>query len=219
MYGSTLRRSMHGIVYMAKSPKNAVRWVNGRIQKKSPMDLRLPWIAWDCIDELSSSRLWPGMRVFEWGAGGSTLFFLERECEVVTIESSPAWTDAIVRAVENLGGSASERWELRTFDIAGSREQGQAFIDTVAQGHPWDLVLVDGFLTEWPSRLSCLKRAREHVKPGGMLVLDDAWRNEFLEVPELLLPGWKRERFRSLGPCRLGVTQTDIYTKPSPDPQ
>ena len=72
----------------------------------------------------------------------------------------------------------------------------------------FDIIVVDGS-EEWNLiRPICFEKAEKHVKKGGVIVVDDSWR-----YPEL------RERnqakdfqvFQSVGPCRPGVTSTDIF--------
>jgi hypothetical protein len=43
---------------------------------RSTVSLRLPWLPFDLIDDLRE-RVGPRSRVFEFGGGGSTLFFLD----------------------------------------------------------------------------------------------------------------------------------------------
>ncbi|MCA9907704.1 MAG: hypothetical protein KC519_03580, partial [Anaerolineae bacterium] len=49
-----------------------------------------PWLGFDAIDYLAA-RISPGWRVFEYGSGGSTLFWLKSGAEVVSIEHDADW--------------------------------------------------------------------------------------------------------------------------------
>ena len=54
----------------------------------------------------------------------------------------------------------------------------------------------------------CFERAENQIKPGGIIVIDDSWR-----YPGLRKKNRAKEfrEFRSVGPCRPGVTSTDVY--------
>ena len=54
----------------------------------------------------------------------------------------------------------------------------------------------------------CFRKAEEHVKPNGIIVVDDSWR-----YPSLRENNRARDVkvFQSVGPCLLGVTSTDVF--------
>lgn len=213
MEGNTLTRSLRGIAYMVRSPRDAVRWVRGKVSPSSPIKLGLPWVSWGAIDRLEA-LVRPGMRVFEWGGGGSTLFWLGKGCHVTTVESSEFWLKAMKEEIAQRGWS--DRAEMRLVE-AEKQEPAliSRYVQEVHQGKPWDIVLVDGLEESYVGRVACLREipGKGVVNPGGFLVLDDAWRENYQVTPSIL-DGWKRETYRGLGPCRPGVTQTDIYHAP-----
>jgi spermidine synthase len=72
----------------------------------------------------------------------------------------------------------------------------------------FDVIVVDGS-EEWTRiRPVCFEKAQEHIKPGGIIVVDDSWR--YSEIRERHRAKSFRV-FQSVGPCRPGVTSTDIY--------
>src|SRR5204862_2316387 len=73
----------------------------------TPTEMRIPWISYPAIKMLEKI-LKPEMRVFEWGVGGSTLFFLERERQLVSIEQDLQWEEKISTATE-LNNTAWQR--------------------------------------------------------------------------------------------------------------
>ena len=66
------------------------RLIGPPLQKRIPLDLRLPWFSWGAIRYLQE-HIKPGMKVFEWGSGGSTLFFADRHCDVYSFEDNLRW--------------------------------------------------------------------------------------------------------------------------------
>ena len=209
MTGNTIERSARALNYMARNPWDGAKWIADRLYGKSPIEEGLPWVAWPCIRFLSA---WvkPGFKVFEWGGGGSTLFFLDAGCHVTTIESSKAWAEKILAKVESRP-DAESRLSLRLIEAdPGRPAEIENYVLSVLDGQPWDLILVDGLEEEYLSRVECAKIAPTALRRGGAIALDDAWRPEYRSVPHLLSP-LRRQSFRGFGPARLGVTQTDLY--------
>ena len=54
----------------------------------------------------------------------------------------------------------------------------------------------------------CFQLAETVIKPGGIIIVDDAWR--YADIIKNHLAKERRD-FQSIGPCRPGVTSTDIY--------
>ena len=192
---------------MLRHPRHAASWVHDRVSSSGPAAQGLPWIAWPCIDFMAA-YLTPAHHVFEWGGGGSTVFFLEKGCRVTTVESSDEWIEQLEARVRAMPGDARSRWDLRRVPVIDNADPAIAeYIDQVNSGGPWDLVMVDGW-----SRFKCLQAGLHTVKPGGMLVLDNANQKQFDSVPGVM-QRWERHEFRGLGVARSWVTQTDAYVR------
>jgi predicted O-methyltransferase YrrM len=197
---------------MVAAPTEGLLWIKDRIHQESPIDMAMPWMSYGAINYLDE-KVQRGWRVFEWGGGGSTIFFLERGCKVTTVESSVHWIGELELAANNIGGLTS--LEIRYIEAETmSKEAVDEYVASVHDGQPWDLVIVDGLEENYITRVDCIKELAGSVRPGGLVVLDDSWRDQYLQVPEIL-KRWRRLIFRGLGPARLGVTQTDIYVAPS----
>lgn len=196
---------------MLRHPRHAANWAHDRISSAGPAAQGLPWIAWPCIDFMSD-YVQSTHRIFEWGGGGSTLFFLKKGCRVTTVESSAEWVRELEQQIQTLGPEARSRWDLRFVAIADNNDPAvPEYIGQVEDGAPWDLVMVDGW-----SRLKCLLAGMHHVKSGGVLVLDNANQRQFDSVPGVM-ERWERHKFRGLGVARSWVTQTDAYVLTAPN--
>lgn len=175
------------------------------------------------------TRLHPGMAVFEFGSGGSTLFWLRHGCRLVSIEHDPEWY-AVLRdrlsattgvdyrlippeprtdsgaepdpADPSAYASMDERFRLHDFRPYASS------IDAYPDAH-FDIVIVDG-----RSRPSCVVHAAPKVKPGGMLVLDNAERAYYLEQASGALAGFVLEEYAGCGPCNFHLWKTNVYIRP-----
>jgi predicted O-methyltransferase YrrM len=165
----------------------------------------LPWLSWPAVDFLKL-HLQPGMRVLEFGGGGSTEFFLSRGCDVVTVERSMEWVDKIRERVDRIG--AAPRWQLAyvpesaaPFDYFGSLRMG-----------PWNVILIDAAY-----RLECLEAARDYLTRDGMILFDNADLDCYSTAPSLM-HGLSRLEFAGLGVGRKDATKTDIYYRTLPEP-
>jgi hypothetical protein len=190
---------------MMKNPRHAGAWFRDRFDREPPSRQGLPWIAWPCIDFLEA-RLKPTHRIFEWGGGGSTLFFLKKGCFVSTVESDRGWLEQIETEVNKLGSEARARWDLRWVPAQGNDDP--LIADYVAQIHaggPWDVVMVDGW-----SRRRCFYEAHNELNRGGALILDNADQRQYSDIPSTMA-GWEHHPFRGLGVARSWTTQTDAY--------
>ncbi len=114
-----------------------------------------PWLAEAAI-EYFESLLNKDMKVIEHGGGGSTLWLAERVAEVMTVEQNAAWYEAI-RAKAPINVCMCGAFVTDTPD--------------------YDLLFIDGEPVE--DRGWWLDHAREYVRAGGHIVLDNANRPEY----------------------------------------
>jgi len=176
------------------------------INGASPLDLELPWFSYAAIDFLAE-RLSPDMQVCEYGSGGSTLFFARRTKSVFSIEDNPKWFELVSRRLQKKG-IANATLKLAPFDFKNpvgfeTSEYLNAIPDEI-----FDVVVVDGS-EEWTQvRPMCFKHVEKRIKPGGIIIVDDSWRYPALRTDN---NAKRYEVFQSLGPCRPGVTSTDIF--------
>lgn len=229
-FGSWLRlRPRCGLLALVRAYP---RWRKSVSRGVDTVTLRLPWINYAAIDCLAE-RLRPGDRVFEYGCGGSTLFFLDLGLRVISVEHEEEWLSR-VRELANTGDAATA-WQgfLRQpragagvpsprdlADIDGYRSANRRFaefsfedyagaIDTFPDAH-FDLVLVDG-----RARPSCVKHSARKVRPGGLLLLDNTERSYYLDRSPACLPGW-RKVLDSFGPTptQSHFTRCTVWQRP-----
>jgi predicted O-methyltransferase YrrM len=180
-----------------------------------------PWLTRTAIDFIGE-WLSPSDTVFEWGSGRSTAWFARQVTRVISVEHDPVWYE---RVAGQLGDSSGvERHLAKTSDDIKdeSSERYVAVIGTLPDD-AIDLVLVDGL-----HRDECALRAVEKVRPGGLLVLDNAdwyfatgshspaskWKKKLWSDTwgrfETAVAGWRRIVTTN------GVWDTVIWIKPSP---
>lgn len=176
--------------------------VNGR----TPLDLELPWFSYAAIDFLAEFAR-PHMRVFEYGSGGSTLFFARRVQSVHSIEDNPVWYELVTERLREKGLD-NAALKLHRFDFKKAEDFEHSSYYRAMPDAQFDILVIDGS-EEWTQvRPICFRKAESHVKPGGLIVVDDSWR-----YPALRDTHHARDMriFQSVGPCRPGVTSTDIF--------
>jgi hypothetical protein len=180
----------------------------------NPLSDRLPWITFPAIKFLKGF-LKNDMRVFEYGTGGSTVFFAERVKEVISTEHDPLWLEKVSGCLRNLeyqnwyshliepkvdslfaNKSPSEPDDYISTDEGFKGKSFQEYVLSIDQypNQYFDLVLVDG-----RARPSCIKQAIPKIKPGGFLVLDNSDRAYYLEKVQTYLNDWLFLDFP--GPC------------------
>ncbi len=173
---------------------------------KTPLDLELPWFSYAAIDFLDH-YLKRDMTVCEYGSGGSTLFFAQRVQSVYAIEDNPKWHALVTRRLE-AKGVHNVKVKLCPFDFKNPAGFEDSSYLNALPDERFDVIVVDGS-EEWVQvRPICFARAEEHVKHGGIIVVDDSWR-----YPGLRQKNRARDHrvFQSVGPCRPGVTSTDVF--------
>lgn len=203
--------------------------------KKTPLDLELPWItiiARNYIENYFKNKSKAESKIFEFGSGGSSLFFLKFANQVVSIEHDKEWFELVKRTVngKNIKGwngqliapapinnksqiilDASEPLHYYTTDetfLNCSFKNYASYIDNFPDNY-FDIVLVDG-----RSRPSCLYHSLDKVKERGLLVLDNAEREYYLSknIIDETKFSLVINSFSSVI-CQTSFSQTNIYIK------
>src|SRR5690606_17385416 len=85
--------------YKARKPvwpllRHLPDFVYYNVGDRTPLERELPWITVGAMREIRK-YLKPEMRVFEYGSGGSTLFFARQVKEVVSVEHHAEWYEKV----------------------------------------------------------------------------------------------------------------------------
>jgi predicted O-methyltransferase YrrM len=157
-----------------------------RILKK---EVRKPWMKYREIrvmeDLLSGLR---PKRALEWGAGYGTSHFSRLMAPGgtwIAIEHDPEWASRIRQeapANVEIHAVPGERQPWLPENGDGTYGDFQEYVEYPSRLGPFDFILVDG-----RAREACLRRAREMLAPGGVVVLHDANRH-FLKAAWELFP-------------------------------
>jgi len=191
---------------------------------------RLPWLTYDAIHYLTA-QVRPDLKVFEYGSGGSTLFWASRTSLCVSVEHDPAWAARLrpllseapqvelrLVAPEPLTGAPHAASEADFADPAQYLSSDAAYagmsfrsyvtqIDAFPNGF-FDVVVVDG-----RARPSCVAHGVAKVRPGGMFILDNADMPHYLIHTRQFLSEFDVMEFHGVFPGGGQIGQTNIYRR------
>ncbi len=173
---------------------------------KTPLDLELPWFSYAAIDFLKD-YVQPDMRVCEYGSGGSTLFFASRAASVVSIEDNALWFELVSQRLQQKGVTNVVIRHC-PFDFKNPVGFEDSDYLLAIPDDEFDIIVVDGS-EEWTQvRPTCFQKAESRIRRGGIIVVDDSWRYPILREKH---HARSFKVFQSVGPCRPGVTSTDVF--------
>ncbi len=127
--------------------------------EQRPIDGRsrpLPLYTYPAIEFLAQFD-YGDKRVFEYGAGSSTLFWMERAGRVVSVENDRTWYERLKSVVR---GNVELRLE---------EDDGYPFC-IESYDEAFDVIIIDGI----GYRYDCAALAIKKLAPGGVIVLDNA---------------------------------------------
>lgn len=206
--------------------RHLLRW----IRSMSPdflFDEPSPWITCDAYDYLRK-RLPQGARVFEYGSGGSTLFWKHRGAALVSVEHDREWYETVRRRLGNSpgvdyrlvppeqragGGNGADPSEPRDYASDDTRYAGLSFRNYVSQIDAFPDASFDVLLIDGRARPSCIMHGGGKVRIGGFLVLDNADRSYYTEKVRAYLENYERRRFFGVLPSIPYFSATDVYVR------
>lgn len=192
---------------LIRRPGNIGRYLaHNVIAPRPPIELELPWFAYTAIDFLEKF-LQPHMRVFEFGSGGSTLFFAKRVRGVVSVEDDLHWHDMMANKLTR-DGLTNVDLRFCPVQFSNAEEFAESRYVRAVRERTFDVIIVDGSESNLEMRPICFRAAEEQIAPGGIIIVDDSWRYQTLRQS---CRAQKSETFESVGPARFGVTSTDVY--------
>jgi predicted O-methyltransferase YrrM len=129
-----------------------------------------PWLTRDACRWLEE-WLCPSHVGVEWGSGRSTLWFAERVGRLTSIEHVPSWHARVKSQLENRGVRNVD-YHLALLEAIGDHGAAR-YVEIGARGptESLDFALVDGTLRDL-----CTQAAMRRLRPGGLLVIDNAER-------------------------------------------
>ena len=152
----------------------------------------VPWITYPAAAYLDRLDL-RGARMFEFGAGASTLYWQSRVKEIVSVENDPAWVALLGPQLDS---------GVVTLRLATDEE---SYTASVNDGGPWDVVVIDGF-----ARHRAAQHAVKCLAPGAIVVVDNTdW---FVDAARVLREaGLQQIDFAGPGPTKAYQWTTSVF--------
>ena len=128
-----------------------------------------PWLT-RRANEILESYLRPSDIGLEFGSGRSTVWFAKRLLMLTSVEHDLAWGDKVQKMLQS-ESIKNVTYKIVRMDRDEASGSDAAYV-TVVQAfarHSLDFVLVDGIYREF-----CALQAIERIRPGGILVIDNA---------------------------------------------
>ncbi len=186
---------------------------------------QIPWIT-DNAREWLDKHIHAEMTVFEWGTGGSTLFYAKKVKKVVSVEHNPEWHEAVSNALEQEGVRNCDYflvppqpcrfakflpYSSRTYVSKTFPEHASLLFRNYVrkiEDYPdrsLDMIIVDG-----RARAACLRHAVPKVKHGGYIMLDNSERPSYRPAMSLLR-NFSRTDFSGHGPRLAEPWMTTVW--------
>jgi hypothetical protein len=133
--------------------------------------------------------------IFEYGSGGSTLFFSDLAKKIISVEHDPEWYTELSHIIETLKKDNIEYKLIRpekinattilykpeNYSSQDSKNIGYSFQTYVTSIETFpdvfDFIIIDG-----RARPSCMMTAPKKIKKNGYVVVDDSERIEYQET-------------------------------------
>jgi hypothetical protein len=177
------------------------------------VSLDVPWWPYSAaktIEDFLYDKVSP--KVFEWGSGASTIWLANRADQVVSIEHDQEWAVKmhallVARGIDNtkiihVPAPQTASPVVRSNKAGYELLDFANYVDAIDGFEQFDLIVIDG-----RARLDCLKKAKLHLKEGGMILLDNSNRKRYQVLDDqfevLILEG--------LTPASLWKTQSKLF--------
>jgi hypothetical protein len=195
---------------------------------RNSVDDRSPWICFAAIAFLNKI-VRQDMHVFEYGSGGSTMFWISRVKEVISVEHDLSWYSNMkkklaqqpernVQYILAEPGSDPEFQEKRFENpgdyISGDTgyagknfEQYAKSIDPFPDKY-FDIIIVDG-----RARPSCIEHGIPKLKKNGWLIIDNTERKYYTAPFPFDNNSWKISTFAGPVPYMKDFSETSFLKK------
>lgn len=215
-------------LYLASKSQHrryAWRWLKSQ-EDDFLLKHKLPWITFGAIDYLDNLEF-RGKTVFEFGSGGSTLYWLKRGAACISIEHDQAWYERLRPTLADLMQvdyrfvppshhpnqdyfDASDPDDFSSDEYPQKHQRYENYVKQIDHfpDHAFYAVLIDG-----RSRAACIKHAVPKVQPNGYLILDNAERSYYTQKTATFLNGFEQMRYAGCMPCNAQFSETRIYRK------
>jgi hypothetical protein len=165
------------------------------------------------VDEFLADR--PGARIFEYGAGASTLWLAKRAAQIDSVEHDVQWAESVKEMLTDGPGNAklhvvpptvaTADTTVRSGRVGHTDLDFANYVSTIDEvGGPFDLIVVDG-----RARVDAFRRALDHLADDGVVVFDNIKRKRYWDVLSAM-PGLRIELLKGGTPTLPYPTTTGL---------
>ena len=128
----------------------------------------IPWFTYPLIEILQNIN-WEGKKILEFGAGCSTIFFVKKNCEIISFEEDKNWSDFVINK------SNSEKLKVINRPVGFNEELNEV------KNMKFDVIIIDGH-----ERQEILKIVTEMdlLSRTGAIIFDNSEGYEFSQIIE-----------------------------------
>ena len=183
---------------LSKHPKDAVIWLNSLYYRHRPLSYIVPWITFDAARELEK-RLHADTKIFEYGAGHSTVYWAAKGLSITSVEDNHDWFQVVRDALK-------DKANAQVF----FKEDPNDYVNSIQLSNTeFDVVIIDG-----SHRKECIKVASKKLKPGGVLIVDNTDWHWFKNKTNLVPDTWEKYVFPGPAPFIGHLSETTLWLKP-----
>jgi hypothetical protein len=209
--------------------KYAWPWYSLSTGKVSSIETKIPWLCFSAIDHISKF-IRPDMNVFEYGSGGSTLFWASRVKQVVSVEHDEKWQsqmqhEFIKQDAANVKyilapaepdesyerKSAGDPYSYISGDPGYVGKKFEAYVKQIDiyPNQYFDFIIIDG-----RARPSCVLHSLAKLTLNGFVVLDNTERDYYRKAINLMNnQKWKMWKFSGPVPYSPSFSETTVFQK------
>lgn len=206
-----------------------IPWWKSISKKKNALDEKVPWINYNALKYLKKI-IKKNMIVFEYGSGGSTIFFASKSNFIFSVEHDYDWFVLVNKKISECG--------FNNYHIFFEKPCLNEFISYKSYNNPddyissdnnyihssfhsyvskieefkdeyFDIIFIDG-----RARPSCLKHSMTKIKKGGYIFLDNSeLENYNIAVNLFSNNNWKKLEFAGPVPYQIGFSSTTVWIK------
>jgi len=199
-------------------------WWKYQQKNNKPLQNDQPWIAFKA-ERFLREILRKDMKIFEYGSGSSTLYFSRRVAQVFSIEHHQGWFEQLQQMIDQ---QALKNVDCRLIEPETVNEnQDPAYLSSLPLYHHetfeiyvksidtfpdeyFDLVMIDG-----RARTDCIARAKNKIKCGGYLVVDNSERKHYFDGNDFLRneKEWETRHIVGITPYTFVYSRTSFFRK------
>ena len=163
----------------------------------------LPWMTYGAINFLQKS-LNQNQKIFELGAGASTLFFATKVAKVVSLETNSKWAEIMQSMVTQYN---FKNVEIILMEDGLTNNAYENFPRNFPE--QFDLIIIDSL-----KRFKCAKNSVDALGQGGSIILDDSERKHYQKVFDFFCEkNFLRQDFVGIAPGQIRLKNTSIFTR------